>query len=60
MAGGLKGIRKSLPPRGSSEIHEMSIQITEVTVHPTNEGLVRAYVNIVFDNCFYGRGNQSH
>ena len=30
----------------------MNMQITEVTIHPTNEGLVRAYVNIVFDNCF--------
>src|SRR6266481_8048115 len=28
------------------------MQITELTVRPTNEGLVRAYVNIVFDNCF--------
>ena len=28
------------------------MQITEITVHPTNEGLLRAYVNIVFDNCF--------
>ena len=33
----------------------MSMQVTEVTIHPTNEGLVRAYVNIVFDNCFMGR-----
>jgi hypothetical protein len=24
---------------------------TEGSVHPTNDGLVRAYVNIVFDNC---------
>jgi stage V sporulation protein G len=30
----------------------MNMQITEVTIHPTNEGLLRAYVNIVFDNCF--------
>jgi stage V sporulation protein G len=30
----------------------MSMQITEITIRPTNEGLVRAYVNIVFDNCF--------
>jgi stage V sporulation protein G len=29
----------------------MNMQITEITVHPTNEGLLRAYVNIVFDNC---------
>jgi stage V sporulation protein G len=26
--------------------------ITEITIHPTNEDLVRAYVSIVFDNCF--------
>jgi stage V sporulation protein G len=30
----------------------MNMQITEVTIHPTNEGLLRAYVNIVFDSCF--------
>jgi stage V sporulation protein G len=30
----------------------MNMQITEITIHPTNEGLLRAYVNIVFDNCF--------
>jgi DNA-binding cell septation regulator SpoVG len=30
----------------------MKMQITEISIHPTNEGLVRAYVNIVFDNCF--------
>jgi stage V sporulation protein G len=29
----------------------MIMQITELRVHPTNDGLVRAYVNIVFDNC---------
>jgi stage V sporulation protein G len=29
----------------------MNMQITEITIHPTNDGLVRAYVNIVFDNC---------
>jgi len=28
------------------------MQITELTVHPTNEGLLRAYANIDFDNCF--------
>jgi stage V sporulation protein G len=28
------------------------MKITEVTIHPTNEDLVRAYVSIVFDNCF--------
>jgi DNA-binding cell septation regulator SpoVG len=27
------------------------MQITEVTIHPTNEDLVRAYANIVFDDC---------
>jgi hypothetical protein len=26
------------------------MQITEITIHPTNEDLVRAYVSIVFDN----------
>jgi stage V sporulation protein G len=30
----------------------MNMQITEITIHPTNDGLVRAYVSIVFDNCF--------
>jgi stage V sporulation protein G len=29
----------------------MNMQITEVTIHQTNDGLVRAYVDIVFDNC---------
>jgi stage V sporulation protein G len=28
------------------------MQITKITIDPTNEGLVRAYVSIVFDNCF--------
>jgi stage V sporulation protein G len=28
----------------------MNMKITEVTIHPTDEGLLRAYVNIVFDN----------
>jgi stage V sporulation protein G len=28
------------------------MQITDITIHPTNEDLVRAYVSIVFDNCF--------
>ena len=28
------------------------MKITEVTIRPTNDGLVRAYVDIVFDNCF--------
>ena len=31
---------------------EMNMQITEITIYPTNEDLVRAYVSIVFDNCF--------
>jgi stage V sporulation protein G len=30
----------------------MNMQITEITIHPTNEDLVRAYVSIVLDNCF--------
>jgi stage V sporulation protein G len=29
----------------------MSMKITEVTIRPTNDGLVRAYVDIVFDDC---------
>jgi len=29
----------------------LDMQITEVKVRPTNDGLVRAYANIVFDNC---------
>jgi stage V sporulation protein G len=28
------------------------MQITEITIHSTNEDLVKAYVSIVFDNCF--------
>ena len=28
------------------------MQITEITIHPIKESLVRAYVNIVFDDCF--------
>ena len=31
------------------------MQITEVTIHPTNDGVVRAYVDIVFDNCLMVR-----
>jgi stage V sporulation protein G len=27
------------------------MQITEITIRQTNEGLIRAYVDIVFDNC---------
>jgi stage V sporulation protein G len=30
----------------------LNTQITEITIHPTNEDLVKAYVSIVFDNCF--------
>ena len=30
----------------------MNVQITEVTICPTSDDLVRAYVSIVFDNCF--------
>jgi stage V sporulation protein G len=30
----------------------MSMKITEVSIYPTNDGLLRAYANIVFDNCF--------
>ena len=30
----------------------MNMQITELTVQPTNDSHVRAHVNIVFDNCF--------
>ena len=28
------------------------METTEIAIQPTNEGLVRAHVNIVFDNCF--------
>ena len=31
------------------------MQVTEVTIRLTNEDLVKAYVNIVFDNCFIVR-----
>jgi stage V sporulation protein G len=34
----------------------MTMQITDITIHPTNEDLVRAYVSIVFDNCFFMGG----
>ncbi len=30
----------------------MNMQITEITIHPTNEDDVRSHVSIVFDNCF--------
>src|SRR5215475_431959 len=36
---------------GSCDIG-MKMQITEITIRLTKEGLVRSYVNIVFDNCF--------
>jgi len=36
---------------GSCDIG-IRMQITESTIHPTRQGLVRAHVNIVFDNCF--------
>jgi stage V sporulation protein G len=32
------------------------MQITELTVQPTNDGHVRAYVDIVFDNCLKVEG----
>jgi stage V sporulation protein G len=39
-------------PSGSSGIRVgLNVQITEITIHPTDEGLVRACVDIVFDNC---------
>ena len=31
------------------------MKITEVTIRPTNDGVVRAYVDIVFDNCLMVR-----
>ena len=31
------------------------MKITEVTISPTNDGVVRAYVDIVFDNCLMVR-----
>src|SRR5215467_15679672 len=32
--------------------NRLKMQITEITIHPIKESLVRAYVNIVFDDCF--------
>lgn len=32
------------------------MQITEITIHSTNEDVVRAYVDIVFDDCFMIEG----
>ena len=31
------------------------MKITEVTIRPTNDGVVGAYVDIVFDNCLMVR-----
>jgi len=31
------------------------MKITEVTIRPSNDGVVRAYVDIVFDNCLMVR-----
>jgi DNA-binding cell septation regulator SpoVG len=36
------------------------MQITDITIRPTNEHLVRAYVDIIFDNCFMVGEMQSH
>jgi stage V sporulation protein G len=33
----------------------MNMKITEVTIRPTNDGVVGAYVDIVFDNCLMVR-----
>jgi stage V sporulation protein G len=30
----------------------MNMEIAEITIRASNENLVRAYVDIVFDNCF--------
>ena len=46
-------VGKGLAPSGSSDIRVgMNMQITEVKIRPANEALVKAYVRIVFDNCF--------
>lgn len=34
----------------------MNMKITEITIDPINDGLVRAYVDIVFDNCLKVEG----
>jgi stage V sporulation protein G len=34
------------------------MQITEITIDPINDGVVRAYVDIVFDNCFKVEGTK--
>jgi stage V sporulation protein G len=34
----------------------MNMKITEIAIRPNNEGLVKAYVDIVFDNCFMIEG----
>src|SRR5438445_736986 len=46
-------VGKSIPPNGSRYIQVgMNMEITEVKIRPANEALVKAYVSIVFDNCF--------
>ncbi len=46
-------VGKSIPPNGSRDIQVgMNMEITEVKIRPANEALVKAYVSIVFDNCF--------
>ena len=47
-------VREDLSPSGSCD-GGLNMQITEITIHPTNEDLVRAYVTITFDNCFIVR-----
>ena len=37
----------------------MNMEITEITIHPTNEDLVRACEHC-FRQLFHGRGDQSH
>lgn len=34
----------------------MSMKITEITIRPATEGLVKGYADIVFDNCFMIEG----
>jgi stage V sporulation protein G len=46
-------VGESHSPWGSRDARVgMNMEITEITIHPTNEDLVKAYVSIVFDNCF--------
>ena len=42
-------------PSGSCD-GELTMQITEITIDPINDGVVRAYVDIVFDNCLKVEG----